>query len=259
MTGAAGGIGSAVALQLADQGAQLMLAGRNAGPLEALAGELRRSGGMALPVAADITTANGRTALMQAVRQHWQGAVDILINGAGVMDFAPFESLPAESIHRVMATNVEAPMQLTHLLLPGMLERNRGSVVCIGSILGTLAMPYFTTYSASKFALRGFAEGLRRELKDTGVSVCYIGPRSVQTSLNGAAVRQLAAATGMNVDDPNRVARQIVKAIARGVAEVNLGFPEALLARINSMLPRLVDLAMIGQRRKMAPFARPAS
>ena len=110
----------------------------------------------------------------------WDGVVDIVIHAAGVMDFAPFEEMLPESIHRMVVINLEAPIQLTRALLPSMLKQNTGCVVFVGSVLGALGLPYFSTYSASKFALRGFAEALRREVYGTDLDICYIGPRSVK-------------------------------------------------------------------------------
>lgn len=256
LTGAGGGIGAALAHELSGRGAALLLVGRNDTPLTHLADTLAQGRHRPLVAVADIATPAGLDGIRNAARECWGGTVDIVVNNAGVMEFGAYETTAPAAIRRLLATNVEAPMQLARQFLPGMVERGAGGVVCVGSILGTLAVPYFTAYSASKFALRGFAEALRRELRDTGVAVCYVGPRSVRTSMNGPAVQRMAAATGMHLDDPQHVARRIVHAMEQGHAETLIGFPESLFARINAALPRLVDRIMVGQRRRMSPFAR---
>jgi len=129
---------------------------------------------------ADLGSAAGINIIQNQLMTEWDGVVDVVIHAAGVMDFAPFEEMLPDSIHRVVAINLEAPIQLTRALLPSMLKQNTGCVVFVGSVLGALGLPYFSTYSASKFALRGFAEALRREVYGTDLDICYIGPRSVK-------------------------------------------------------------------------------
>lgn len=256
LTGAAGGIGTELARALAAQGGRLILVGRRPAPLGALAETLGGSGAQAFAVSADITTSEGRGVVCRAVDRRWSGAVDVLVHNAGVMDFVSFEDMDPLSIHRTVATNVEAPLLLTRMLLPVMLAHGAGRIVTVGSMLGSIAMPYFSVYSATKFALRGFSEGLRRELAGRGVGVTYVGPRSVRTSLNSLAVHRMAAATGMNMDEPRWVASRIVQAIARDRDEVLMGFPESLFARLNALLPRLIDLGLRRQRPQMERFAR---
>jgi short-subunit dehydrogenase len=137
-----------------------------------------------------------------------------------------------------------------------MLARGTGLIVNLGSIFGSIGFAWFASYSASKYALRGFSEALRRELHGTGVDVCYIAPRAVKTGLNSEAVYRMADATGMQMDTPEWVAKQIVRAIAGNSKDVYLGFPESLFVRINALLPRLVDLSLRGRNRKMLEFAQ---
>jgi len=252
LTGAAGGIGRELATRLAAHGARLALLDLHAAPLEELAADLP---GDPLVIAADITATASRREIAAWMIDHWQGHVDILINNAGVMDFTAYEMMSPEAIRRTLNVNVEAPMQLTRMYLPDMLKRDHGAIVFTGSILGALGMPYFSAYSASKFAIRGFAESLRRELGGTGVQVNYIGPRSVKTPLNNSTVQRMATATGMKVDEPAWVAEQILAAIHHNRPERHLGFPERLFARLNGILPRLIDRGLAGQGRQMRTFA----
>jgi short-subunit dehydrogenase len=137
-----------------------------------------------------------------------------------------------------------------------MLARGTGKIVNIGSTFGSIGFAWFSAYSASKFALRGFSEALRRELADSGVTVAYIAPRAVKTKLNTAAVYQMAHATGMRMDAPSWVAGRVIRAIRHDRKDVYLGFPESLFVRVNTLLPRLVDMALRKQNRTMSTFAK---
>jgi short-subunit dehydrogenase len=256
LTGSAGGIGGEIAHLLAKRSARLALVDFNRDALDKQVKELHDNGADTFAIAADLSKPRAWEDIRRSVQDHWRDGLDCIIHAAGVMAFQNFETLSSDAVHRILTVNVEAPMQLTRTLLPGMLARGQGTIVCIGSILGALAMPYFTAYSASKFAVRGFAEALRRELAGTGVRVCYIGPRSVRTPLNNTAIQDMAAATGMHMDEPAAVADKIVRAIEMDRVEVHLGFPERLFARLNQLLPRLIDRGMRGQSETMGRFAR---
>ncbi len=254
LTGATGGIGQHLAAELVSRGARVMLVGRRYEALQALAAELPVTEETPLLVSADVSSEEGRAAISAAVREHWDNHLDVLINNAALMEFSAHEELTANAIHQLLSTNVEAPMQLTRQFLPGMLQNGIGQIVFVGSILGALGMPYFAAYSASKFALRGFAEALRREVSNSGLEVCYVGPRSVDTPMNNPDIRRMAEATGMRMDDAEWVASSIIKAMCAGRNETHLGFPESLFARINRVMPSLVDGGMSKQQNQMQPF-----
>ena len=129
-------------------------------------------------------------------------------------------------------------------MLPHFVGRRAGHVVNVGSILGSVALPHFAAYCASKFALRGFSEALRRELAATGVRVTYVAPRTTATAMNNATVRKLFAATKAAIDTPEDVATGIVAAIEQQRKDVYFGWPESLIVRLNGILPRLVDRAL---------------
>jgi short-subunit dehydrogenase len=253
LTGASGGIGGAIARNLAKRGASLVLVGRDAGKLDALAGELEGPGRV-LTLVADI--AEPRAAQDLVARAHaGVGDIDILINCAGVQTFGFFNDEEASDIAGVFGINVVAPMALTRALLPQMLSRGRGRIVNVGSIFGSIGFPCFATYSASKFALRGFSEALRRELAGTGVGVTYVAPRFTKTPFNRDVVTRMAVALKMNQDEPAAVALAIVDAIEREGRNRYLGWPEKLFVRINSLLPHFVDGALMKQVEQMRPFA----
>jgi short-subunit dehydrogenase len=145
-------------------------------------------------------------------------------------------------------------MQLTRYVLPSMIEQGHGRIVNIGSMFGSIGFPCFAAYSASKFAMRGFSQALRRELTGTGVGVTYVSPRAVKTRFNPPVVHRMAELGMMRMDDPQWVARKIVQAIEKEKDEAYLGFPESLFARINAVLPRIVDGAIVKQVPTLVSF-----
>lgn len=253
LTGAAGGIGQALAFALADEGARLVLVGRNQQTLDALCRQITERGGFAKPIVADLSSAEAADDVVTQAHQIL-GWVDVLINNAGVMDFICLEQQDSARIEQMVYTNVTAPILLSRAVLPHFLAQESGRIVNIGSALGAIGFPHHAVYSATKFALRGFSEALRRELVDTGVGVTYIAPRATQTALNNANTMRMLAATGANVDSPERVAKLVIKAIVQGRKEYSIGWPELLFARLNSVLPWLVDIGLQKQARTARQF-----
>ena len=160
------------------------------------------------------------------------------------------------AIARLIGVNVTATLQLTHLLLPLLREQPRALLVNLGSTFGSIGYPGFATYCASKFALRGFSDALRRELADTHIKVLYVAPRATRTAMNSVEVVAMNDALKVSMDDPQAVAAQIVQAIMAEREELYLGWPEKLFVRLNSLLPRLVDQALRKQLPVIKRFAR---
>ena len=246
LTGASGGIGQAIAVALAPHCEELLLVGRDAARLQ----EARRAAGPAArTLVADLTTAAGRDSVELL-------GVNLLINNAGAGDFAWLEKQDDATLERIVQANVLAPMQLTRRLLPDLRRAGDAWIVNVGSIMGYLGYPGQAAYCASKFALRGFSEALRRELADTGVRVLYLAPRATRTAMNGAGVTGLNAELGVAMDAPDAVARQLIELLKRPASERLLGMPEALFARLNQIVPGLVDRAL---RRQLPTIRRHAS
>ena len=254
--GAAGGIGRHLSRILLDEGARLGLVALHPEELEKL--------GDFLPQAraddfflhqADVTREEAREGCVQAMEENF-GGVDILVNLAGINAFRPFEEQNPEQIERLMEINILSPMLMTRAVLPGMLERGRGQIVNIGSTFGSIGFPCFTSYCTSKFALRGFSQSLRRELAGTGVAVTYVAPRAVHTPINPPEVYEMADKINMHFDQPEKVADRIARAIASERKECYIGFPESFFARLNAILPGLVDLSLDRQSRIVHGYAR---
>jgi short-subunit dehydrogenase len=252
LTGAAGGIGSATAARLAQAGAKLVLADLNAEPLGRLATHLGPPHVLSA-VAADVATDAGRAALLAAAREQ---EVNVLVNLAGINPFGLFTEQTTAEIAKAFSINAVAPLLLCHALLPVLLERPQAHIVNVGSTFGSIGFPGFAAYSASKFAVRGFSEALRRELADTVVRVHYVAPRATKTALATDRVRAMNAELRVGMDTPQTVAAAVLGVLEHESRELLLGVPERLFAKLNALLPGLVDRSL---RRQLPVIRRYAS
>lgn len=248
LTGATGGIGAAIARALAPRSRAMLLVGRDPDKLAALAGELAaRHPSVALrTVSADLNSADGRASVVSAA-EGLPGGVNLLVNNAGVSELAWFADQSDAAVERIVHTNLLAPMLLVRALLPLLLRPTRARIVNVGSILGDIGHPGSVAYCASKFALRGFTEALRRELAGSTVKVQYLAPRATRTGLNSPAQVALNAELGVASDAPEVVAQVLVELLDGRCSERHMGWPERLFVRINRMLPSLVDSSLTRQ------------
>ncbi|GIW18111.1 SDR family oxidoreductase [Tepidiforma sp.] len=222
VTGASRGLGTYIAKELAGAGCHVVLAARTAPALESLAEEIRGMGRRALAVACDVADADSRRSLVSAAQAEF-GRIDILVNNAGIEVTAHFEDQDDEELDRIIRVNLIAAMQLTRLVLPGMLERKRGHIVNIASLAGKVPVPYSSPYSASKAGLIAFTEGIRMEFRKRGVSASAICPGFVaEAGMYADWERQTGAkATFLaGTVKPERVARDVVKAIRKDRPEM---------------------------------------
>lgn len=235
ITGAGSGIGRALAHEADRAGHRLILVGRRPDALDLT----RKTCAMtdAICVAADITTPAGRLAIRNAVPDR----LDILVNNAGVLEVGPVGALEDAALERLLATNVAAPMALTRDLLP--LLAPGGQIVNMGSVFGDIAYPYFAAYSATKFALRGFSDALRRELAPQGIAVTYIAPRATRTEAAHHFAR-LVTPMAMALDTPDAVAHHAWGAIVARRREQYPPTRERLFVLLQRLAPRLIDKAL---------------
>ncbi|ABF44761.1 SDR family NAD(P)-dependent oxidoreductase [Deinococcus geothermalis] len=229
LTGASSGIGRATAQELAARGYRLVLAARRERELAALARALDPSGSRVLAVPTDVTDGAARRALIEAARAHF-GRVDVLINNAGVTVERGWWWDDPDPL-RVLRVNLEAPIELTRLVLPEMRARQAGQIVNIGSVAGRI--PFNGMYSASKFGLRGFSQALRRELLGSGVEVSLISPGFVRSEMTRAA--------RLPMPGPEVVARAVANVLERPRREVIVPAAYRLLVGLDALLPALVD------------------
>lgn len=240
LTGASGGIGRHLALLLAAEGAELALVGPDASQLAVLADEIAARGGKACTIVADFSHVCAAQGVVDAARLK-MGGVDVLINNAGVLDFIRFDQQAPERVAQMVQINLTVPMQLTRALLPDFIARDSGQIVNVGALFGTIGFPHFASYSATKFALHGFSQALRRELGGRNVSVTYVAPRAARTPLNDAVATAALQAGGLQLATPEQIAAGILRAMARGNCDSTLGRREAFLAWLNGIFPRVFD------------------
>lgn len=175
VTGGSSGIGAATARQLATAGAKVLITGRDASRLAAVA---RDTG--AVPLPSDLAAPDGPAGLAEAARQA-AGGIDILVNNAGLGWAGPFTEITPAKIAELVTVNLTAPMQLTRLLAPRMIERGRGRVVFVSSIAGATGVRGEAVYSATKAGLGYFAESLAYELDGQRLRLCVVFPGVIDT------------------------------------------------------------------------------
>jgi short-subunit dehydrogenase len=257
VTGGAGGIGRAIADEFLRQGAAVLLADRDERALADARDAFAVHGDRIGTIAVDLTREDDRRRLVGHA-ERWRGGIDVLVNNAGVNHFRLFEDQSHEQIDLALAINLQAPLHLCRALLPHLQRRPRAHVVNMGSVFGSIGYPAYAVYSATKFALRGFTEALRRELAGTTVGVHYLAPRATRTGINGAAVEQMNEELGVAMDAPATVAAALRALLEADGAEAVVGWPEKFYARLNGAFPRLVDGALIKQLPVIRRYARPA-
>jgi short-subunit dehydrogenase len=211
LTGASGGIGQAIARALAAQGASLILTGRRADTLSELAQEVS---GQA--VACDLAQRDEVASLIREV-----GQVDILVANAAHPASGVLTDLDQEQIDRMLEVNLRAPIALARALAPAMAERGRGHLVFISSLSGKVASASSSIYSATKFGLRGFALGLREDLRASGVGVSVVLPGFIREAGMFAAA-DIELPRGVGTRSPDQVAQAVVRAIEDNRAEVDV-------------------------------------
>ncbi len=252
LTGAAGGIGGAIATELLGQGATVLLVDINEPALRRfVSGELQSFAERVDVYTANLTSADDRARLAEFAKT-WRGGINVLINNAGVSHFRLLEDQPAEEVDLALAVNVQAPIHLCRLLVPHLQRQADAHILNTGSVFGGIGYAAYSVYSATKFAMRGFSEALRRELADTTVRVHYLAPRATRTGINTAAVDSMNAELGVAMDTPPVVARAVRQMLESGTVEAVVGWPEKIFVRLNGLLPRLVD----GALRKQLPVIR---
>ncbi|MEX0972672.1 MAG: SDR family NAD(P)-dependent oxidoreductase [Solirubrobacterales bacterium] len=214
LTGATGGLGRAIAQALAARGAKLILSGRGAEALETLAAELPGGGHRALP--ADLAEPGAAERLAAEA-----GEVDILVANAGLPGSGRLTDFTPEEVTRALRVNLEAPMLQAQALSPAMVERGSGHLVFIASLAGKAPSPRSSLYNATKFGLRGFALGLRADLRPKGVGVSLISPGFIRDA--GMFADAGASSAGLGTGRPDQVGAAVVRAIEHDRAEIAVG------------------------------------
>jgi short-subunit dehydrogenase len=242
LTGATGGIGSALTVMLASAGARLILVGRDLQKLELLQASIDKGSSAHVIVLADIADAAQRNALIARCLQE---EVDGLINNAGVCQFALLGDTSDSMIGSMLDLNLQVPILLTKALLPALIQRPESLVVNVGSAFGSIGHPAYSVYCGTKFGLRGFSEALRREMADTSMNVLHIEPRSTITAINSSQVVAMNKELGNTMDQPEFVAAKILRRIEKNKwGSSVIGWPEKFYAKVNACLPSVADQAI---------------
>ena len=246
VTGASSGIGAAVARAFGRAGDRVVLAARRLDRLQAIAETLPD----ALAVAADMSQVEDIGRVVSAASTRF-GAVDVLVNNAGVGRYDWLERLTEEDIHEQICVNLTAPILMTRAVLPMMLARGRGVIINVSSVAGKIGTPTMSIYNATKFGLDGFSEALRREVGPMGVHVCVVYPGPVDGTELGRSRRPknvgLAMASGRLRGlrwlrtDTERVAQAVVGLADRPRASLVVPAIYSVAITVNSMCPPFVD------------------
>lgn len=248
ITGASGGIGEAIARQLAARGAHLILVARSEGKMLALAQELSAKHGIqATVIALDLTRPDAGEVLEREVQTR-NLTVDILVNNAGFGGFSEFWTQDAGEINRMVAVNIAALTDLTRRFLPDMVARGRGRVLNVASTAAFLPGPLMAVYYASKAYVLSLSEGVNEELRGTGVSVTALCPGPVETGFQDAASlneSKLLSGNTRNLTmlSADEVAKQGVNAMLRGQAVLVAGG----VNKVQTLLPRFLPRAAVAR------------
>jgi short-subunit dehydrogenase len=249
LTGATGTIGRHLAREAASRGVRVTLVARSAGPLEELA---RCTGAHAVP--ADLTEP-GAPEAVRAAAEAGAGPVDVVVQNAAVETVGRLTELADGDVERTIALNLTAPLALTRLLLPGMLDRGLGHVVMVSSLAGVATFPGLGVYGATKAGLTHATAALRLELAGTGVgtTVVELGPvaspmmdRARRHPSAGFAFARAERLRALRDLDPEAVARAVLDGVEAGRPAVRLPRRAAPLAAMASLPRDLVRVVVAG-------------
>ncbi len=247
VTGAANGIGRALALRLAREGVELALADKEAEPLKETAREAAAAGIKVTSSVVDVSSAVAMEAFAAAVmREH--GRVSLLINNAGVALHGTFEEISLADFEWLMSINFWGTVYGVKYFLPILRQQPQAHIVNLSSIFGIIAPPGQTAYSSSKFAVRGFTEALRHELQGSAVRVSSVHPGGIRTEIAararlGAGASPAAAAEAVEKfarlvsTSPEKAADRIVRGILRDEPRILVGRDAAQIDKVQRLLP----------------------
>jgi short-subunit dehydrogenase len=259
VTGASSGIGRSLCRQLTAEGATVVAVARRQERLDALAAEAADQPGQLIPLAGDITSGALREQVVTRAVSIRDGAVDLLVNNAGVGAIGPFTEASEARLRHIMEVNFFAPVELIRRCIPA-LAAGRAPVICnIGSVLGHRAVPGKSEYCASKFALHGFSDAMRTELKPQGIQVTLVSPSTTRSEFFDSLVETDATARSKSLGSwpPDRVAKVTLKAIKRRRSEVILSLGGKTLVYADRVAPALLDTVLSGRPSRSADGGSP--
>ena len=259
VTGAGSGIGSAIAIALAREGADLCLIGRDEAKLKAAAAQAQSHGVEATTLVCDLTQPSEISAAVKTVLAQWP-RIDILVNNAGVSYYGPTELMTTAQARQILSTNLLAPIQLIQELLPTFIAQRGAHIVNVSSIFGLVTMRKGAAYQATKFGLVGFSNTIRAEYWRTGIGVTVLCPGFVRTPMldqygTGAPGQQRHAIPGWASTTPEHVADVAIRAIRRNKGLVVITWSARVIWWLMRLSPGLFDWLMREGWRKKRPGA----
>ncbi len=221
LTGASGGLGMYMARGFVDYKVRQVLVAHPGANLAELRKEIEECGGNATSITCDLRDAAQRKQLLQDIRKQ-VGPIDILINNAGVEFTSVYHELSEENIYGTLRVNLEAPMILSRLVLPEMLERKRGHIVNISSLAGKSGPAFQEPYAATKAGLIAFTASLRATYRGSGVSASVIVPGFVEAGIYAKlkAKSGCSAPALIGTSPPEAIPRAVIRAIEKDLPEV---------------------------------------
>ncbi|HTQ61104.1 MAG TPA: SDR family oxidoreductase [Candidatus Solibacter sp.] len=238
VTGASAGIGVALARELAAAGVNLVLTARRGDRLQELARELQEKHKVRTEIfAADLARPDAPPRIFDFTERSGI-AIEILINNAGFGQYGEFPQVDAQRLLDMVQVNCAAVMHLTRLYLPGMVQRRRGDVLILASTASFQAVPYISTYAATKAFDLLLAEGLAEEMRPYGIRVCALCPGSTESEFHVVAGQQKF--TGKSMESAAKVALTGLDALVAGKSSVISGFGNYLGAQSQRIVPRRV-------------------
>lgn len=245
VTGASAGIGAALARELAAAGCNLVLTARRRDRLKQLAQSLEKSDAIQIQVfVADLAEPDA-PAQIRAFTDQKGIAIELLINNAGFGQYGEFAQGDVQRVLEMVQVNCAAVVHLTRLYLPDMIERHRGDVLILASTASFQAVPYITTYAATKAFDLLFAEGLAEEVKPYGIRVCALCPGSTESEFHAVANQEQF--TSKRQETAEKVARTGLEALAAGKSYVISGFQNYLGAQSERLVPRRLVTRVAGK------------
>jgi uncharacterized protein len=239
ITGASAGIGVALAEQLAAGGTNLVITARRRDRLEELSGKLTAAGKVQVEVIVADLAEPGAAHSVYDFTQQKGIAIDLLVNNAGFGQYGEFAGVATQRLLDMVQVNCAAMVHLTHLFLPEMIRRRRGDILILASTAAFQAVPYISTYAATKAFDLLFAEGLAEEVKPYGIRVCALCPGSTESEFHVAAGHQQFAKKHRQ-ETAEKVARTGLEALAAGKSYVISGLGNFLGAHSQRLVPRRV-------------------
>jgi short-subunit dehydrogenase len=242
ITGASAGIGRAIAIRVARDGASVAVCARRRDRLDQVASDIIEAGGTSLPIMADVAQDAEMRAFVDQTVSRW-GQLDVMVCNAGYGVYGAIDQIAPEKVKAMTEVNYLGTFNAARAALPIFRRQNHGHFVIISSIVGKRGVPYVGAYAATKFAQVGLAECLRAELVGTGIHVTVVYPISTQTEFHDVMVRESGYATRARGprQPAERVADAVARAIEHPVPEVYPFRVSKALAVINAIAPGFCD------------------